>query len=524
MHPLPEGIITILAAFAPLFSDRVWYHAQELMTCLPRCARRRQVGAILSPGKRTVSAALRVMGRPACTLHACLRAARKQADRSEERHFTNYHRVLNRVKWNSLQGSRILLGLLLAMFPSPGAIVLGVDLPAAQGTAQAGETIERRSGKKIKHVGCYRDPVRSTRKHVVRCFGVKWVSMMLLVPVPFSHRIWALPFLTLPCEPEVKEKNANSGKKKPTHPSRGRHKTSVDWARQTCLCVLSHARRQVIKQVHRWLPNRLLVLVVDGGFAAMSLMWACKGISTTMVSRLRWDAALYHPPKPRQKGQRGPTPKKGQRQRRLRTPACAVPGTADRWAARSDTPWQSHKIFWYGGTRKTMLLFSRTALWYRPGFDPMPIRYVIVKDPQGKLKDEVFFCTDPSLCPLQILEWVVMRWSVEVTFEEARAHLGLETQRQWSDLTVERTTPCLLALFSIVTLMTLHLCQDNAIPIQTTAWYKKQQPTFSDCILLVRRHIWRARFLVNSAPEAEFVQFPKEMLDLLCMFDLPVAA
>ena len=95
MHPLPEGIITILAAFAPLFSDRVWYHAQELM-----------IGAILSPGKRTVSAALRVMGR------------------SEERHFTNYHRVLNRVKWNSLQGSRILLGLLLAMFPSPGAIVL----------------------------------------------------------------------------------------------------------------------------------------------------------------------------------------------------------------------------------------------------------------------------------------------------------------------------------------------------------------------------------------------------------------
>ena len=473
MHPLPEGIITILAAFAPLFSDRVWYHAQELM-----------IGAILSPGKRTVSAALRVMGR------------------SEERHFTNYHRVLNRVKWNSLQGSRILLGLLLAMFPSPGAIVLGVD-----------ETIERRSGKKIKHVGCYRDPVRSTRKHVVRCFGVKWVSMMLLVPVPFSHRICALPFLTLPCEPEVKEKNANSGKKKPTHPSKGRHKTSVDWARQTCLCVLSHARRQVIKQVHRWLPNRLLVLVVDGGFAAMSLMWACKGISTTMVSRLRWDAALYHPPKPRQKGQRGPTPKKGQRQRRLRT-----------WAARSDTPWQSHEIFWYGGTRKTMLLFSRTALWYRPGWDPVPIRYVIVRDPQSKLKDEVFFCTDPSLCPLQILKWVVMRWSVEVTFEEARAHLGLETQRQWSDLAVERTTPCLLALFSIVTLMTLHLCQDKAIPIQTTAWYKKQQPTFSDCILLVRRHIWRARFLVNSAPEAEFVQFPKEMLDLLCMFDLPVAA
>lgn len=463
MPPLPESIISILGAFAPLFSDRVWYYAHELM-----------IGAILAPGKRTVSSVLRSLGR------------------SQEMHFTNYHRVLNRAVWDARQGSRILLGLLIATFCPTGAVVFGVD-----------ETIERRSGKKIKRLGCYRDPVRSTKKHVVRCFGLKWISMMLLVSVPFANRIWALPFLTLSCEPKAKEKKSGSGKKKnkPIHPGKDRHKTSVDWA------------RQMIKQVHRWLPNRVLVLVVDGGFAAMSLMWTCKGIGTVMVSRLRWDAALYHPPKPRQKGQRGPTPKKGQRQRRLKT-----------WANRSDTPWEEHNILWYGGKRKTMRLFSRTALWYRPGFDPVPIRYVIVNDPKDKLKDEVFFCTDPHVSPIQILEWVVMRWSVEVTFEEARAHLGLETQRQWSDLAIERSTPCLLSLFSIVTLITQRLSLNNAIPIQATAWYPKQEPTFSDCIFLVRRHIWRARFLVNSAPEAEFVQFPKEMLDLLCMYHLPLVA
>lgn len=252
---------------------------------------------------------------------------------------------------------------------------------------------------------------------------------------------------------------------------------------------------------------------IDGGFVAVSLALACQGIGTVMVSRLRWDAALYHPPGPQPKGKRGPKPKKGKRQRKLK-----------QWAKRSDTPWEEHKIRWYDGKKKKMLLFSRKALWYTPGWLPVPIRFVIVRDPSGKLQDEVFFCTDQEASPVQIIEWVVMRWSVEVTFEEARAHLGVETQRQWSDKAIERTTPSLLALFSIVTLMANHLSQDGTIPVQTTAWYQKEEPTFSDCIFLVRHHIWHARFLVNSTQKVEFVQFPKEMLDLLCMYDLPLAA
>lgn len=458
MFSLPQDIITVIAAFAPLFSDRVWWHAQALM-----------IGAILAPGKRTVSSALRVMGL------------------SQDGHFTNYHRVLNRSVWSALQGSRILLGLLISFLPADGAVVIGAD-----------DTIERRGGKKIKHIGCYRDPVRSTKKHVVRCFGLKWVSMMLLVPLPWSRRVWALPFLTVLCEPE--EKDSKEKRVKSKTPKR-RHKSSVDWV------------RQMIKQVRRWIPDRLLVLVVDGGFAAVSLALSCVQINAIMVSRLRWDAALYHPPKPQPAGKRGPKPKKGKRQRPLKT-----------WANRSDTPWEEHEIPWYGGKLKKMLIFSRTALWYRAGWQPVPIRYLMVRDPEGKLKDEAFFCTDPDASPLHILQWVLMRWPVEVTIEEARAHLGIETQRQWSDRAICRTTPCLLALFSIVTLITMRLSQEGTIPVQTTAWYRKQEATFSDCILMVRRHIWQARFLVNSTQKAEFVQFPKEMLDLLCMYDLPLAA
>jgi DDE superfamily endonuclease len=446
--PLPEAIILVLASFAPLFSARVWRHAQGLL-----------LGVILTPGPRTVTGALRVMGL------------------AMERHFTNDHRVLNRATWSARQGSRMLLGLLVTLLVPPGApIVLGAD-----------DTVERRSGRQITAKGCDRDAVRSTKTHVIRCFGLKWVSMRLLVPVPGSRRVWALPFLTALCWPSEAS-------------PRRRHKTSIDWV------------RQMMQQVRRWLPGRRLVLVVDGGFAAVSLALACVTHHVTMVSRWRWDAALYHPPEPQPKGKRGPKPLKGKRQRRWQG-----------WAERSDTPWEDVEVVWYGGQRKKLWVFSRTALWYTPRLPPVAIRYVLVADPEGKLRLEAFFCTDLQVAPEQILAWVVMRWSVEVTFEESRAHLGLETQRQWSDQAIARTTPILLALFSLVTVLALQVSGDGQIPVPVTAWYHKDEPTFSDCLALVRRHLWRARYSVNSTSQGECMQFPQAALDLL-IHGVPLAA
>jgi hypothetical protein len=440
MPPLPDAIILMLAPFAPLFSRRVWCHAQLLL-----------LGAILAPGARTVTASLRVMGL------------------AMEHRFTNDHRVLNRATWSALQASRILLGLLVARLVPPGApIVLGAD-----------DTVERRSGRQITGKGCYRDAVRSTKKPVIRCFGLKWVVMMLLVPVPWAQRVWALPFLTALGRPAEKAMPR-------------RHKTSVDWV------------RQLRRQVRRWLPERQLVLVVDGGFAAVSLALACVQSQVAMVSRLRWDAALYHPPGPQPPGKRGPKPLKGKRQRRLQA-----------WAERADTPWETVEVDWYGGHRTQLWVFSHTALWHTRGLPPVDLRFVLVGDPEGKLRMEAFFCTDLQATPVQILEWVVMRWSVEVTFEESRAHLGVETQRQWSDQAIVRTTPVLLGLFSLVTLLALQLSHDGQIPVPVTAWYHKTEPTFSDCLGLVRQHIWRARYLMHSTPEAECIQFPHEALDLL---------
>ena len=185
------------------------------------------------------------------------------------------------------------------------------------------------------------------------------------------------------------------------------------------------------------------------------------------------------------------------------------------WAERADTPWETVEVDWYGGQRKPLWVFSHTALWYTPRQPPVPIRYVLVADPEGKLRMEAFFCTDLQATPVQILEWVVMRWSVEVTCEEGRAQLGLETQRQGSDPAMARTTPVLLGLFSLVTLLALQLSHNGQIPVPVTAWYHKAEPTFSDCLGLVRQHLWRARYLVHSTPEVECRQFPQEALALL---------
>lgn len=448
MPSLPVEMIVLLAPFAQLFSEPVWRHAQVLV-----------VGAILAPGKRTVSSCLRVMGL------------------AWETHFTNYHRVLNRAQWSTLQAGKILLGVLVKAFVPPGAtIVVGAD-----------DTVERRSGRKIKAKGCYRDAVRSSKKHVVKCFGLKWVTMMLLVPVPWARRVWALPFLTVLCWP-------------PKSRHQRRHKTSVDRV------------RQMMQQVRRWLPERLLVLVVDGGFAAVALALACTASEVVMVSRMRLDAALYHPPGPHPARKRGQKPTKGPRQRSLKC-----------WATRSDTPWESVVVNWYHGERKPLQVFSRTALWYTSGWAPVAIRFVLVRDPDGRLADAAFLCTDLQATPTQILEWVVMRWSVEVTFEETRAHLGLETQRQWSDPAIARTTPVLFGLFSLVTLLALRLCPTGHVPVETAAWYHKSTATFADCLALVRRYLWRARYCNNSALHADLVQLPREAFESL-LDELPLAA
>lgn len=418
MPTLQAEYITMLGAFARLFSQRIWGHAKILL-----------IGAILSPAERTVTAVLRVMGL------------------SGEKRFQDYHRVLNRAVWSSLEASHILLDLLLRAFAMRGPVILGLD-----------DTIERRRGAKIKAKGIYRDPVRSSHNHFVKASGLRWLSLMLLAPIPWAKRVWALPFLTVlaPSERYYKDKAR-------------KHKKLTEWA------------RQMILQARRWLPKRFLVVVADSSFAVIDLLWQLRQLPNPicMITRFRMDAALYEPAKsmpgavgrPRKKGQRLPT--------------------LETLAEDQHTHWKRTTVQqWYGEKKRMIEITSQTAVWYHTGQPPLPIRWVIVRDPKQIFKTQALLCTDPSQSAEQIVHWFMRRWQVEVTFHEVRTHLGVETQRQWADLSILRITPTLLGLFSVVTLLANLHAQSQKLPVQQTAWYQKKLPTFSDALALVKETLF----------------------------------
>jgi hypothetical protein len=158
---------------------------------------------------------------------------------------------------------------------------------------------------------------------------------------------------------------------------------------------------------------------------------------------------------------------------------------------------------WYGEGERIIELCSATAVWRHAGLPVVPIRWVLLRDPQRRFEPQALLCTDPQRDPLQIVRWFIQRWQVEVTFREARDHLGVETQRQWSDHAITRTTPCLLALFSIVTLLAARLGHRACSAVWTNAWYRKRRPTFTDTLAAVRRQFWSEQGLLLSRRSAE---------------------
>ena len=442
MGSLPPDLLAIISVFAPLFTDSVWQRAQVLF-----------VGAVLTPGHRTVAAILRVMGL------------------AQERQFKNYHRVLSRASWSGLASSRLLLSLLVNVFACRGTIVLGLD-----------DTIERRWGKKIRGRGIYRDPVRSSHGHFVKASGLRWLSLMLLVPLPWAGRVWALPFLTPLCPSE----------------------RYYDGYGRTHRPLTARAR-QLLRVVQRWFAERKFVVVADSSFAALDLLAAVTSDQLSVVTRLRLDAALYAPVPKRTPGQPGRPRKKGKR----------LP-TLAQVAANPTTQWQRITVAqWYGESERLIEITFGNALWFHSGKPVVPIRWVLIRDPLQQFPTQALLSTDTDACAEHIVNWFVQRWSVEVTFEEVRAHLGVETQRQWSDKAIARTTPLLLALFSLVTLSAHQHQKHQPIPLRASAWYRKTKPTVVDALALVRRQLWAQQRFSTSRSETDRVKTPAPMLERL---------
>src|SRR5262245_18067608 len=441
MLSLPITFSSAIGVFAPVFSRPVWQHVKVLLT-----------GAVLAPGQRTVTAMLRIMGL------------------SAEPNFQTYHRVLNRAVWSPLYASQLLLRLLVAVFVPRGVVLFGLD-----------DTIERRRGDHMTAKGIYRDLVRSSHAHMVKASGLRWLGCMLLTPIAWANRVWALPYLTVLCPSE--RFYAQHGR---------RHQTLLERA------------WQIIQLVRRWLPGRDMVFVADSGFAALEwLALVARLPHVSVITRLRLDAALYDFPPLRAPGRRGRPRLKGKRR-----------PTLEAVLADEKTQWTKLTVDdWYGEGPREVEVATDTAVWYHSGKPPVAIRWVLIRDPHERFKPQALLSTNLDHTPAQMLTWFVRRWTIEVTFEEARAQLGMETQRQWNDRAIARATPALLSLYSIITLTAHLLLEKGATCVRSTAWYSKPHPTFADAIAWVRRLLWEHIHFSTSQQETDMIQIPRTLLE-----------
>jgi hypothetical protein len=409
------------------------------------------VGAVLTRGRRTVTAILRTIQALACG------------------HFSSYHRLFSRAVWSLWPLGHILAKAVLAWIDPDEPVLVPAD-----------DTTCQHRGKHVYGKGCHHDAVRSAHSHVVYRWGHKWVVLAISVKLPFTSRRWALPVLAALYRP--RELDDAEGR---------RHKTPARLARDL-LAVLIH-----------WFPNRRFVMLGDGGYASHELARFCHRHRrhATLVSRFHGDAALYDPPPTRTRRPGRPRVKG----RKRSSPAEVVATTRRRRAT----------VTWYGGSDRRVEYVSGTGHWYKSGAGLVPIRWVVVHDLQGTHRDEYFYTTDVTLKPVQIIRWFTARWPIETTFQEARAQLGLETTRQRTEKSVTRMAPCLLGLFSVVALIYAEHLKEHKPHPASTAWYAKSEPTFADAMAALRRLFWQETVFGQGPHNVAFEKVPRSLRRLL---------
>ena len=407
------------------------------------------LGAILCRGKRTVASILRTLGL------------------EKDTGFSKYHRILNALAWSPKKASEILLRMLLKLIGNERPVIF-ID-----------ETLERRKGEKIRDKGYYRDAVRSSKSQVVNTMGLKWIVMALSVRFGFAKRQFALPFFSV-LQPSAKSAEAQGR----------RYKTAMDWS------------IQMMKQLVRWIPKVPFILVGDGGFACGRLALACFKLNISLVSRLKMNAQLYALPDPAPRGKRGRKRIKGSRLTSFKD-----------MVTMEGLGWQEAEIVCYSGQKKKVRFLTNTSMWGGDGFSPLAIRWVLMVDPTGELDPLPLMSTDVNLTAIQMIGLYVDRWNIEVTFEEVREHLGVETQRQWSDKAISRTTPILMGLYSIVCLIGRRLYEATPFMPEKTAWYDKQVVSFSDLLKAVRIALWKDSSFLRKERKEAYREIPLDARD-----------
>lgn len=418
------------------------------------------LGSILTTGNHTVCNILRVLGglMPGTS--------------------SSFHRVLSSRRWKPWVLSRVLATFILKQWVPDGSVFLAGD-----------DTVDGHKGKHVYGKGCHRDAVRSTHSYTAYRWGHKWVVLAILIQFPFASRPWALPIMVA----LYRSREWNNKHKR-------RHKTPPELMRQMLAVLL------------RWFPQRHFVLSGDGNFNTHDLAHFCsrRAGRMTLVSRFFRDANLYAlPPKKRHK--KGGRPrKKGHKQS---SPEQVVARTKKRTRL---------SVKWYGGGMRKIEIVSGLGHWFKAGAGLVPIRWVFVHDLSGTHRDEYFFSTDPGMSPQEIVETFTGRWSIEVTFEELRAYMGLETTRGWSEKTVLRMAPSLMGLYSVVALLYAALPARKA-QAGAIKWKGKQTTTYSDAITAVRRWLWTEWVFETVGHDAAFSKLPSKFKERLLYALAPVA-
>jgi hypothetical protein len=436
---LPDRARQLLDSLAPAFTRPAFLRFVVLL-----------LAALLTLGGRTVSNLLRTLGALA------------------PGHFSSFHRVFSRCRWQGRRLARALATAILNRFLPQGPVHLVGD-----------DTVAEHPGPRVYGKGCHRDPVRSTHSFTTYRWGHKWVVLAVLVRCPGARRLWALP--TLVALYLTEEENTKQQR---------RHKTP------------SHLLRQQVCALLHWFPDRQFVLAADGNYATHELARLAARFPgrLTFVSKFYPDANL-HAPAPAYAGN-GRPPKKGHE---LPSPAAVVAQTKKR---------QRLNVAWYGGGRRAVAVVTGTGLWYRSGEGTVPVRWVFVQDRTGTHRDEYFFTTDQHMSPTTLIETYTGRWNIETTFQELRSYVGLETTRGWCKNTVLRAEPCLFGLYTVVALLYVALPVRYA-RVRAVEWPGKRAVTFSDAITAVRRWLWQEWVFAIPRHSEAFQKLPPAFRSLL---------
>ena len=390
-----------------------------------------------------------------------------------ERHISVFHRFFSRASWTLDALGHVVFTLALQWLPGDQPLVVLGD-----------DTLARKGGKSIALASMHHDPLLSSARKPFASFGHVWVVLALWLPLPFgSGRGFALPVLF-----RLYSSTKRGGERHRAGQRQGRVGPRLRAART------AHAkRRQVTKPellrgmvalVAQWAGERTVYLVVDSAYAGRTVLEE-RPANVHVISRLRWDAALYAPPPPRRPGQKGRPRRRGDR----------LPALQQLIARRRR--WTALPLVLYGRA-VTPRLLTLEALWYG-ALRSQLVRIVVVRDPSGRRREEAFFCTDLGQDPAFILQTYAARWTLEVTFHDSKQHLGFGQAQNQSPRAVARTAPFAGVVYSLVVLWAAaHLEQGGTLGWIVRPWYRsKNTVAFPDLLMALRQELWRTRF---SAP------------------------